>query len=77
PQELGRGDVAFIDHRGINLAFSTKRDRLIEIRYPDDRSLMQYLKKYRLGIIGGVWLIGSIGFVLLLRGIYRARRPKG
>ncbi|MCW2307720.1 cellulose biosynthesis cyclic di-GMP-binding regulatory protein BcsB [Rhodobium gokarnense] len=77
PPELGLGNVAFLDRQGISLAFSTKRDRLIQIRYPDAGGLAQYLEQYRLGMIGGGWLIATVGFVLLLRGISRARRSKG
>ncbi|MCJ2188863.1 cellulose biosynthesis cyclic di-GMP-binding regulatory protein BcsB [Novosphingobium beihaiensis] len=74
---LARGNVAFLDTRGIDLAFSTLRDELVEIRYPDQTNLAQWLHRYRLWLIGLGWLLVSAGFIYLLRRIYSARSSAG
>jgi hypothetical protein len=70
---LDRGDVAFVTDRGIDLAFSTKRDRLIDIRYPDQLNVFAYLAKYRLWLIALAWLAITAGFIWSLRRLYRRR----
>ncbi|MBW4331983.1 cellulose biosynthesis cyclic di-GMP-binding regulatory protein BcsB [Stakelama sp. CBK3Z-3] len=74
---LARGDVAFFDGDGPVLAFSTTRDRLVDINYPEQSSLADLLKRYRLWLIGLGWLIASIGFIYLLRRIYRPAETEG
>lgn len=74
---LSRGNVAFLDGGRISLALSTERDRLIDIRYPDQASLSQWLARYRLWLIGLGWLIVSAGFIYLLRRVYIARSSNG
>ncbi len=77
PVSLGRGDVAFIDGNGIELAFSTERDRLVDISYPDETSFLELLKRYWLWLVVIGWLLASAGFVYLLRSVYKSRKPGG
>ncbi len=71
---LDRGDVAFVERGRTTLAFSTVRDRLIDIQYPERFNLVTFFVRYRLWLIALGWLIVTIAFLQLLRGIYRARR---
>ncbi|PEQ10493.1 hypothetical protein B2G71_21945 [Novosphingobium sp. PC22D] len=73
---LSRGDVAFFDGDGAILAFSTQRDRLIDIRYPDRTDIADLVRRYHLWLIGAGWLLVSLGFIYLLRRIYQARRTE-
>ena len=73
---LGHGDVAVMSKGADILAFSTLRDQLIDIRYPGGFSLLGLVDRYRLWLIAGGWLILSVGFVFLMRGVARARRSK-
>ena len=73
PMALDRGDVAFVTDHGVDLAFSTKRDRLIDIRYPDRLNIFAYLTKYRLWLIAVAWLVITAGFIWSLRRLYRRR----
>jgi hypothetical protein len=73
PMALDRGDVAFVTDRGVDLAFSTKRDRLIDIQYPDNLNVFAYLAKYRLWLIAAAWLAITAGFIWSLRRLYRRR----
>lgn len=73
PMALDRGDVAFVTDRGVDLAFSTKRDRLIDIRYPDQLNIFAYLSKYRLWLIALAWLAITAGFIWSLRRLYKRR----
>lgn len=74
PLDLSYGDIALIGADGIELAFSTERDRLIDIRYPDRTGLAELLDRYRLWLIGLAWLIASVGFIYLLRRVYATRQ---
>ena len=71
---LLRGDVALLDSNGVALAFSTTRDRLVDIHYPERGGFMAMVERYRLWLIVIAWVIASAGFVYLLRQIYKARR---
>ncbi|HEX8806487.1 MAG TPA: hypothetical protein VF741_06040 [Candidatus Aquilonibacter sp.] len=71
---LDLGDVAFIERGRTKLAFSSVRDRLIDIQYPEQLDFAAFLIKYRLWLIALGWLIITIAFLQLLRGIYRARK---
>ena len=73
---LGHGNVAVMSKEGDIFAFSTVRDQLVDIRYPGGFSLLSLVERYRLWLIAGGWLILSVGFVFLMRGVARARRSK-
>jgi len=70
---LERGDVAFLDKTGVALAMSTERDTLVRIAYPDQVSWITVAERFRSWIIGGLWLLGSIVFLLALQSIRRRR----
>ena len=71
---LSYGDVAIIGADRINLNFSTTRDRLVDIRYPERFSLAQFLSDYSLWFIGLGWLLLSAGFIYILRRVYAGRK---
>jgi hypothetical protein len=71
---LDRGDVAFVDHTGVALAMSTERDTLIKISYPDQVSWLTIAERFRAWIIGCVWLMVTIVFLLGLQRLLRHRR---
>jgi hypothetical protein len=71
---LDRGDVAFIDQTGVALAMSTERDTLLKISYPDQVSWLTIAERFRPWIVGGVWLMVTIGFLLGLQRLLRLRR---
>ncbi len=76
-EQLGAGDVAFIGPEGIKFAYSTRRDSLLQIHYPDRFSLAQFVARHRGLLILFGWLSVSAGFIWLLRRIYLARRKEG
>ncbi|EYD72505.1 cellulose biosynthesis cyclic di-GMP-binding regulatory protein BcsB [Limimaricola hongkongensis] len=77
PLLLDRGDLAFIDDRGVALVTSTRRGDLVDITYPDRRDIMQVIAQYRPWIIGAAWLALTLVVVRFLQGVYRrARRGK-
>jgi hypothetical protein len=71
---LDRGDVAFVDHTGVALAMSTERDTLLKISYPDQVSWLTIAERFRAWIIGCVWLLVTIVFLLGLQRSLRRRR---
>jgi hypothetical protein len=71
---LDRGDVAFVDHTGVALALSTERDTLLKISYPDQVSWLTIAERFRAWIIGCVWLMVTIVFLLGLQRLLRRRR---
>ena len=75
---LDRGDVAFIDKTGVALAMSTQRDTLVRISYPDQVSWFTVAERFRSWIVGGLWLLVSVGFLIALQRILRRRaKPAG
>ncbi|WP_239805445.1 hypothetical protein [Croceicoccus hydrothermalis] len=74
PAVLGYGNVAFLDGNRIDFAFNSERERLIDIRYPDQFSVWQFFERYRLWIIGLGWLLLTLGFVYLLRRVLSSSR---
>ena len=72
--DLAKGDIALLDGGRMSLAFMNHRDTLVEIAYQDRTTLLGLLSRYRLWLIAGGWLLCSFGFVILLRGMARARR---
>lgn len=76
PQDarLASGDVAFIASDGVRLAFSTTRDEIVKINYPESFSLTKFFRQYRGWIILIGWLAASAGFIWLLRKVYTAQR---
>ncbi|MGR3463595.1 cellulose biosynthesis cyclic di-GMP-binding regulatory protein BcsB [Limimaricola sp.] len=74
PLLLDRGDLAFIDDRGVALVTSTRRGDLVDIAYPDRLDIMQVVAKYRPWIIGAAWLALTLVVVRFLQGVYRRSR---
>lgn len=77
PMLLDRGDIAFVDERGIALAVSANRADLVAVSYPDQVSLMQLFARYRVWIIGAGWLVLTLLIIRFLVGVYRSRRTTG
>lgn len=75
PPLLSYGNVAFLRGDQMEFAFNDKRERLIDIQYPDRFSLAQFLDRYRILLIGLGWLIATIAFVVLLRRVLASRKP--
>lgn len=72
---LDRGDVAFADAAGIALAFSTGRDQLLQVSYPDDPGLFALIERYRPWIVGGLWLALTAMLVGVVVRRWRRRNP--
>ncbi len=72
--ELDRGDVAFIDKSGVNMAFSSTRDDLIDVRYPDQIGILGWLGQHRVWVILAVWIAVTLGFLIFLQRLYRNRK---
>jgi hypothetical protein len=70
---LDRGDVAFIDKAGVALAMSTERDTLVQVTYPDQVSWLFVAERFRAWIIGGLWLLGTVAFLIILQRIRQRR----
>jgi hypothetical protein len=70
---LERGDVAFVDKTGVALAMSTERDTLVRIVYPDQVSWFTVADRFRSWIIGGLWLLATVVFLLALQKVLRRR----
>ncbi len=77
PELPGQANVAVLNGGKPELAFSSDRASLFEISYPQRLTLLDRIIRYRLWLIAAGWLILSLGFVFLLRGILRARRGRG
>jgi hypothetical protein len=71
---LDHGDVAFLDRTGVALAMSTERDTLVKIAYPEQVSWLTIADRFRPWIIGGLWLMGTVMFLLGLQRVLRRRR---
>ncbi|MBX7480939.1 cellulose biosynthesis cyclic di-GMP-binding regulatory protein BcsB [Qipengyuania qiaonensis] len=76
PPVLGYGNVAFLAADQLDFAFNDERERLIDIRYPDESSFAQFFQRYRLWFIGLGWLLLTLGFVYLLRRVIASNKPK-
>ena len=70
---LERGDVAFLDKTGVAMAMSTARDTLVRIAYPDTVSWLAVAERFRSWIVGGLWLVATVVFLLALQGVRRRR----
>lgn len=70
---LGRGDVAFIDQKGVALAMSTDRDTLIRVAYPDQVSWTTVGTRFQSWIVGALWLFATITFLYTLQRMRRRR----
>jgi cellulose synthase operon protein B len=71
---LDRGDVAFIDQTGVAMTMSSERDSLVRIVYPDQVSWLTVAERFRSWIVGALWLLGTLVFLLVLQRTLR-RRP--
>jgi hypothetical protein len=71
---LDRGDVAFVDKTGVALAMSTERDTLVRIAYPDEVSWLTLAERFRSWVIGGLWLLATLVFLVVLQRMFRRRR---
>ncbi|CAB3739059.1 cellulose biosynthesis cyclic di-GMP-binding regulatory protein BcsB [Paraburkholderia rhynchosiae] len=76
PQTVGldRGNVAFVDQTGVTLALSTEREKLIEVTYPESTSWRAVITRYRVWLIGAVWLLITLTVVVALQRIQRRRQ---
>ncbi len=72
---LNRGDVAFLDHTGVALEMSTERDTLVRIAYADQTSWLSVANRFRPWIVGGLWTLATVVFLLVLQRMFR-RRPR-
>jgi hypothetical protein len=73
---LDRGNVAFVDDKGVALAMSTERDTVVRISYPDQVSWLTVAERFRSWIIAGLWLFATAALLLTLQRMFR-RRPAG
>ncbi len=73
--DISRGDVAFIDGKGVALAMSTVRDTLIHVSYPDQGSWTTVAERFRSWIVGAIWLLATVAFLFILQRM-RRRRPQ-
>ncbi|MGA3302191.1 MAG: hypothetical protein ABSC72_02765 [Methylovirgula sp.] len=71
---LDRGNVAFIDQTGVTLVMSTEHEALARITYPDQISWLSIAEQFRAWIVGGLWLLATIVFLMVLQRALR-RRP--
>ncbi|RLQ88856.1 hypothetical protein [Notoacmeibacter ruber] len=71
---LDRGNIAIIEEGRIGFAFSTERDRLVEIDHPTNAGFWNTVRGYRAWMIGAVWLALTAGFVAVLSVASRRRR---
>ena len=71
---LDQGDVAFIDTAGVSLSYSSVRDSLVSIDYPDAVAWTSVLSRFRGVIFGAIWLAATVLFVLAMARIIRRRR---
>ena len=76
PPVLSYGNVAFLAGDQLDFAFHNARERLIDIRYPEENTFSQFLSRYRLWLIGLGWLLVTLGFVYLLRRVIVANKTK-
>ncbi|MCC7425653.1 MAG: hypothetical protein IT557_02010 [Alphaproteobacteria bacterium] len=74
---LNRGNVAFIDDRGVSLAISTRRDTLVEVAYPEQAGWREMLVRFRVWIVTASWVVLSLLLLALLRRMWRRRAPPG
>jgi len=74
PVALDRGDVAILDEEGVAFAFSSTRDQLVAVTYPDRMSLVDMARQYWPWIVGALWILGTLVFVTILSRMYRRRR---
>jgi hypothetical protein len=70
---LNRGDIAFVDQSGVALAMSSERDTLVRIAYPDQVSWLTVAERFHPWIVGGIWALVSVGFLLALQRMLRRR----
>ena len=71
PLRLDRGNLALLDERGLVLATSTQAGGLVEISYPDATRLADILERYRVWIIGGLWLLITLFVLGVFQRLYR------
>lgn len=71
--KLERGDVAFLDQRGVALALSTERDTLVRLTYPEQVSWVTIADRFRTWIVGSLWVLVTIGFLFALQRMLRRR----
>ncbi len=74
--DISRGDVAFIDGKGVALAMSTVQDKLIRVTYPDQGSWTMVAERFRSWIVGAIWLLATIAFLFVLQRMHRIRRRR-
>ncbi|GAB4062718.1 hypothetical protein GCM10028811_32810 [Uliginosibacterium sediminicola] len=73
--DLDRGNVAFINQGGVATALSTERERLIEVRYPEAHSWLDWLERYRAWLVVAAWLLLTLVVLMALRRMYARKQP--
>ena len=74
--QLDRGNVAVLDRNGVAFAFSTERDRLVQVIYPDKSSLADIANAYRPWVVGALWLAFSLLVVVSVQRFYSRGRNR-
>ena len=71
---LDRGNVAIIDRSGVAFSYSTERDRLVQVLYPERMSLADIANAYRPWVIGGLWLALTLLVAMSMQRFYSKSR---
>ncbi len=71
---LDRGNVAIIDRSGVAFSYSTERDRLVQVLYPERMSLAEIANAYRPWVIGGLWLALTLLVAMSVQRFYSKSR---
>ncbi|NDA46317.1 MAG: hypothetical protein EBY21_03390 [Alphaproteobacteria bacterium] len=71
---LDRGNVAIIDRSGVAFSYSTERDRLVQVLYPERMSLAEIANAYRPWVIGGLWLALTLLVAMSMQRFYSKSR---
>jgi len=74
---LSRGDVAFVDPTGVIMSLLSGADTVVEVDYPEVESWFDLLSAYRYYALAAIWVVVTLGLILGLRRLYRARDASG
>ncbi|MDH4320983.1 MAG: cellulose biosynthesis cyclic di-GMP-binding regulatory protein BcsB [Desulfobulbaceae bacterium] len=73
---LNDNDVAFLDARGVQLTFDSRRDVFLKPYYPKYSSWFDLLGRYRYWLVALGWLFFGVGAIYLFRQNMRSRRQQ-
>lgn len=73
---LNDNDVAFLDARGVQLTFDSRRDVFLKPYYPKYTSWFDLLGRYRYWLVALGWLLFGIGAIYLFRQNMRSRKQQ-